>query len=405
MRQYTRNYNRMERAELKSLTRIDTQRRYNRVSEESISGVKAMGVRMQLRNQQIYKDNLSSSKELFATAESNLDTIADKIYVQYEADIVAATNGTHDQMELDIYAINFEKVADEMVHVLNADFSERKIFGGTNNSTPPFRIEDQVIMTGPDGNVAYPPNWEEYYDQVTDAEGNISYQIKKDENGENIDIPKTITYNGIPLNFDVIENKDLQSGKYTVSVIDTVSGEWTDKTFSLDFTAARAKNDNSLIYPGSKPILVDIGIGIKYDSEGNVDPQTALDTAINGAKITGSGFDSDGFSKNLVQLVLDSAYYLKLGDQGSANAIIDKASQANSHILNEITTLGTKQNDIDFYLERTEVYEISLKERQNMVEGTDMNTEITHYENLKAAFDASLKLSSETLPHSIFDFI
>lgn len=528
MRQYVRNYNRMETAMLKSQTRIETQRRFNRVSEDPINGTRALGVRRQLRDQLIYKDNLSSSKELFSAAEQNLSTIADNIYVKYEADIVAATTGTHSQMENDIFAQNFEKVAEQMVEILNSDFAERRIFGGTNNSTPAFRIEtvvmksdkteniyndiklngaadslteaqfnaldknDQLLFdsrtnyfipngdgnlqsvtkeeydasdkegkreettytlkenlvltqtqkerlekdvseatdgkialastqikeTADDGSevpvttnkIAYPSDWEEFY--TLNADGTLS--VKQDADGNDVEIPKSVTYNGIPLNFNALEKKD---GKYvysdnandeytfTVSSFDTVNNVWTDKTFDLDFTEAFAKKDNSCIFPGSKPILVDIGIGIEYDKNGVVDEQTALDISLNGAAITGSGMDSEGFSNNLVQLVLDSAYYLYKGDQSSANAIIDRANEANNHILKQITTLGVKQNSIDFYTERTEVYEISLKERQNVVEGTDMNEEITHYDNVSAAFEAALKLSSSTLPKSIFDFI
>ncbi len=517
MRQYIRNYNRMETAMLKSQTRIETQRRFNRVSEDPINGVRALGVRRQLRDQLIYKDNLNSSKELFSAAEKNLDTIADSIYVKYEADIVAATNGTHTQMENDIYAQNFEKVAEQMVEMLNADFAERRIFGGTNNGSPAFSIEtafmtdndspeklyngilfgadstlteeqfnaldknDQLLFdsntvyTDSDGNeitkeeydvsndpdkqatttytlksdavlnesqatrledalkaatgddtmtltktemegvtankIVYPPNWEEFYEY--DADGKL--QIKTDEEGNKIMVPKTVTYNGIPINFNALErdadgNLIYEDGEgdehhFNVSTFNTMTNEWENKDFDLDFTEAFAKNDNSYIFPGSKPILVDIGIGIEYNKEGIVDDQTALDISLNGASITGSGMDSEGFSQNLVQLVLDSAYYLYKGDLSSTNAIIDRANEANNHILKQMTTLGIKQNTIDFYVDRTEVYELNLKERQNTVEGTDMNEEITHHDNVSAAFEASLKMSSSTLPKSIFDFI
>ncbi len=578
MRQYLKNYNRMNSAMLKSETRIETHRRYNRLSEDPINGVKALAVRRQLRDLAIYNDNLSSSKELFNAAEKNLSAIADEMYIKFEEDIVAATNGTHEQMELDIYAQSFDQLADEMIDRLNGDFAERRVFGGTNNSSPAFRIEtavmnnsndedlynntklttsitaeqrgllgagDQNIFEGPndegiytmksdisdteynalsddykalfdaqtdaDGNITgytqkelvltetqfssldkydqllfdsdteyyipdengvlqkvdkneydasddpnkeekttyslkknlylaesqkerlsedigkvtnnavalnsskmtgvlpvktivYPPNWEEFYEY--DQHGNLN--VKKDEDGNDVRIPRTVTYNGIPVNFNALE-KDADGnfvngqGEYCVRVYD--GDNWDEELFVLDPNEAQQRNDNSLVFPGSKPILVDIGIGIKYNVDGTVDEQTALDIALNGASITGSGMDNEGYSQNLIQLILDSAYSLYKGDQDTANAIIDKANTANNHILTEITTLGTKQNSIDFYLERNEDYELNLDERQNVVEGTDMNEEITHWYNVQAAWDASLKMSSSTLPTSIFDFI
>ena len=516
---YLRNTNRMNSSMLKSMTRIMTQRRFNRVSEDVINGVKAMSIRRQLRNVEIYRDNLNVSKELFSSAEQSLITMADKIYIQMETELVAAANGTYDQMELDIYSQSFDQMAEEMVKTLNADFAERQIFGGTNNGVAPFRIE-QAIVKDPDGKVVYPPDWETYY--VNDGNGGIALdddgQIKLQDGITMDDIPKSVLYNGVPLNFDVLTN-DFDAGTYTVSSLglnEEGKRAFTDDEFELTDEAintARNKHDNSLIFPGSKPIYVDIGIGIKYDNEGKVDPQTALDISLNGASITGSGFDDEGFSKNLIQLALDTAYNLKrginvakemdldkantalaniaaktsggqkltsselsalqkelaegkiggvlyedkngnyvvsvggkeiynsgstenapyleyrespdsgyvlfedtanggtvkvsklIGDQGYVNAVIDKANEANGLILKSITTLGIRQNTIDFYLDRMTDTEFNLKDRQNLVEGTDMAEEITNEYNLQAAYEAALKMGSWVLPKSIFDFV
>ena len=114
---------------------------------------------------------------------------------------------------------------------------------------------------------------------------------------------------------------------------------------------------------------------------------------------------TERFSKNLMQLVLDAASALRNGDQDTVNAIIDRANEANNHILTEITTLGTKYNSIEFYENKNKDYEYNLKERQNIVEGTDMENEIITWEAVKAAYDATLKMGAQILPHSIFDFV
>jgi flagellar hook-associated protein 3 FlgL len=114
---------------------------------------------------------------------------------------------------------------------------------------------------------------------------------------------------------------------------------------------------------------------------------------------------NERFSRNLMQLVLDASSALRRGDQDTVNAIIDRANEANNHILTEITTLGTKSNSIEFYQNKNKDYEFNLKERQNLVEGTDMENEIIEWEAVKAAYDATLKMGTQILPHSIFDFI
>ncbi len=326
-RKYIAQNNRMQSNMLKNMTRIMTQKQYTRASEDSVNASKALTVRRQLKNLDMYDGNLKSCKEFFTSAESNLYTVANNIYINVQNKLETACNGTYDQTQLDIFAEEIEQYAKLSMETLNSEFAERKIFGGTNNSQVPFTTE--VV------------------------------------NGKNV-----VKYNG-------------------VSVDD--AADITD-------------------FPGGDPIYVDIGIGIKYNAQYEVDPQTAMDVSLNGAEITGFGCekDADGnktFSNNFVQMMFDAAAALKDGDVASANATLDRLNKANTKILTEITTLGTKQNSIDFYVTKNEDYRTSLKERQNDVEGCDMNKEITDYDATNAAYQAILQMSANILPKSIFDFI
>lgn len=549
-RQYLTNNNMMLTRRLQSENRIATQRRFNRVSEDTINGSKAMTIRRQLRDLDIYNDNLSAAKAIFNAAETNLMSIAHDNYITVEERLTASSNGTWSQEELDVFATELDEIADEMVKTLNADFSERQLFGGASNQKAPFLIE-RVMIKDEGGQVVFPPDYNKYYNEDGSMKDDITLS----------DIPRTVTYNGIPLDFDVTSDMILPDGTitkaaggYTVTVLDEKTKKWKDKaedirTISADDVArAQDEKDNSVLYPGSKPIYVDIGLGIKYNDDLTVDPQTVIDLSINGAKTTGSGIDISGvnttksvaltlsaakvqmlkngcppngdyymhltidgttlttgikledyiptrndggeytdeeiteafnkaladryeldakkklpegvkfvcsgsqltfetgetnaqfgdcamrdthfafpvgevnqervplnedgtpdlserFSKNLMQLVLDAASALRKGDQDTVNAIIDRANQANNHILTEITTLGTKYNSIEFYENKNKDYEYNLKERQNIVEGTDMENEIITWEAVKAAYDATLKMGAQILPHSIFDFV
>lgn len=674
-RQFLTNNNRLLTRQLQSENRLATQRRFNRVSEDTVNGSKAMTIRRQLRDLDIYNDNLSSAKSIFTAAETNLTSIAHDNYISVEERLVASSNGTWSQEELDIYATELDEIAEEMVKTLNADFSERQLFGGASNQKAPFLIE-RVMIKDEAGQVVFPPDYNKYYNEDGSLRDDVTLN----------DIPRTVTYNGIPLDFDVTSDMILPdgtvakaSGSYTVTVLDEKTKTWKDNVDDNRIISAEAveraqsEKDNSVLYPGSKPIYVDIGLGIKYNDDLTVDPQTALDVSINGAETTGSGIDISGvpitgstagtvsdamaadmaagyaagagniplsltvngkqydleldmsevlpaktdgttytdeeitgalnnalktayktaskknlpngisldysnksitlnsgsnsievgandlgiptgeiarkaetqyetisesyeesldtaplehglaagnlnktlvvtvngtnyaldldlsaldsskltgtktaftkdevitavssaldkavkdanpalpagvsigcsskgtivmkadlgftaeisapndlglpagsasteidesvpqtpvlterFSKNLMQLVLDAASALRRGDQDTVNAIIDRANEANNHILTEITTLGTKYNSIEFYESKNKDYDYNLKARQNIVEGTDMENEIITYEAVKAAYDATLKIGTQILPHSIFDFI
>lgn len=505
---FVKNNRRMRTNMLGSYTRLMTQRRFNRVSEDTVNGTKAMTIRRQLRDLEIYDGNLSSTKQLFTEAEKALDHIADYCYISVEEQLTAATNGTHDQLDMNIFATTLDQLAEQIVNDMNKDFGERQIFGGTNNSSTPFGI-GRYCVENEEGTVVYPPYYYDYYvgadktmeqtaeaneviakladynqngkeasdteisefsqvfkklgltlaisedkkylvsttdqsnEKVTllsydgtsteltcevdggdpktvklSAGGNVISEQKENEMKQGltlVDVPRSVTYNGIPVDFDVTRKMtDANGGKFTINDGDKFTlkklnertYEWNEGTeIQLDVAAAVRGRDNSLIFPGSKPIYVDIGLGVKYDDNYDVDPQTVIDTSFNGAKILGCGLDSDGYSKNLAQLVLEAARTLRNGDQATPNAIIDKANKANQNILMEMSNLGSKYNSIEFYESKNTDSKFNLRERQNIVEGTDMEYEISYWENLMAAYDASLKVGTQIIPNSIFNYI
>ena len=195
------------------------------------------------------------------------------------------------------------------------------------------------------------------------------------------------------------------NGAYTVTYNGDAS---TAKSVTINFQDARTSGKNEDMFPGSKPIYTDVGLGIKYDSNYNVDPQTAIDISLNGAKCSGSGTDSDGYSKNIVQLVYDAVEACKNADQDKLNKLIDKVTDASDAVLNSVTTLGTEQNNINFYLEKNDAYRTNLDEMQNELETYDLIGVAglySDYQVADSAYQAALKLSSTVLPTSIFDFL
>lgn len=60
---------------------------------------------------------------------------------------------------------------------------------------------------------------------------------------------------------------------------------------------------------------------------------------------------------------------------------------------------------MEMYIDRNAIYRISLSEKQNSIEGVDIEAEITNMKSIEAAYNASLSLGSGILPKSIFDFV
>ncbi len=375
-RQYLRNTNKSLESMLKSLERTLTQKAYKRASEDSINATKAMATRRQLSNIAMYKDNLGTAKEIYNMAETNLMGINDKYVQVVGIKLNQGCNTTLETEQRQAIALELRETADFMMSLMNADFAERQVFGGTSNGGTPFTYEACRLESG-DGTVLY-------------------------DSGDK----KVVCYNGIPLDADSTKApyNTLANGDYSVFVYND-DGTETETEYTLNFEDARDKGDNSLLFPGSKPIFVDVGMGIKYNDNYEVDPQTAMDISLNGAKLTGSGVDELGQSKNMIQLVYDAAEALANGDLSTANGLIDRINNANGYVLSAVTSLGSKENSVDFYLEKNSEYETSLLERQNDVEGVDIEAEISNMESLEAAYNAALQLSSRVLPLSLFDFV
>lgn len=374
-RQYVKNLGNSQSRMMDYMNKILSGRKFNRASEKSIDASKAMTVRKQMQNLDNYDDTLNTAKELFNAAETNLTSIIDTYSLEAKTKVISATNGTNIDV-IDCYVEDLEGLAENIMDNLNADFAERQIFGGTNNSATPFTYQ-QVTVTNAGGDVLY-----------------------------NSGSKKTICYNGVPVSMNASDIAAANgNGTYTVTYNGDAS---TAKNMTINFADARTSGNNEDMFPGSKPIYVDIGIGIKYDSNYEVDPQTALNISINGAKCSGSGTDSDGFSKNIIQLVFDAADACKRSDQTTLNKLIDKITDATNTVTETRTSLGSMQNSITFNISKNNEYRANLNEMQNDLETYDTvetGEMYTDYTVMQSAYQAVLKMGSSAIPTTLFDFL
>ena len=69
-------------------------------------------------------------------------------------------------------------------------------------------------------------------------------------------------------------------------------------------------NTNDItLFPKTKSIYLDVGLGMQFDASGNVDEQTVMDISLNGAEVLGYGTDADGDPNNIIALAYKTASY------------------------------------------------------------------------------------------------
>ena len=396
---FLNSYNTLLSNYLKSQTKILTQRKYNRASEDSSSAAKAAHVRKSLENLDIYDENLKTAKDFYYAAEDALYDIADKTYLNIKSKVVSIQD-TMDQTELDAIALELEQQAEHIMQDMNTDFATRQMFGSASNNKTPFTAYSRVEVEMPDGTV-------KVFGSEFDAEGNVingnkSYDstIDYSDIDTKSELPDTVVcYNDVPVNLMGDDLKNAVNGG-TIRYYDDKGKLVDTKTIKTPTESGDADG-----FPGTNPVYVDIGLGVKYDENGKINPATALDLSLNGAEITGCGVDKEGDALNLIQLVYDTVSALRDGDVETVNRYIDKLDEANSKVLDAITTLGVKQTNMQMYIDRNDVYRINLCEKQNTLEGVDIEQEITNMKSIEAAYNASLSLGSGIIPKSIFDFV
>ncbi|MDE7194173.1 MAG: hypothetical protein K2O14_09420 [Oscillospiraceae bacterium] len=111
------------------------------------------------------------------------------------------------------------------------------------------------------------------------------------------------------------------------------------------------------------------------------------------------------YSENYIQLTLDAAKALRNGDIEYANGCIDRIVNASESLLIKIADMGCSEEFIDFNINRLEVRDTNLKERQDDLEAVDPEYEITLLKQFEAIYNACLQMSSMTVGNSIFNYI
>ena len=187
----------------------------------------------------------------------------------------------------------------------------------------------------------------------------------------------TVNVNGVKVSFTAGADVD--------ETVENLNKEFAREGIFGDITVPRVDDNGTLLYDG-----VDTSIVIRNE-----------ESASNQLEFS----EVEGYSKNIMQLILDSAKALRAGDQDLVARYADKIYAAQGSLSIAIAELGTNDKFIEFNEERTADILINLQETQNDIEITDMPSEITNWKVLEAVYNATLQMGSSVLSMSIFDYI
>lgn len=196
-------------------------------------------------------------------------------------------------------------------------------------------------------------------------------------------------------------------------------GDGKNKPFSLD------PNTNTLLYRGipvsttdpdqqktldqlaDQKTYIDIGFGLSFNAQGQVNGSSAFNTSLPGIKAIGYGVTADGTPKNIIDICGELA--TELGkediDWDHFDSLTTQLETTYNSLLSSITGIGVQSQFLTQTSERLETEELALTEQISNVSEMELTEGITNYSWMQYAYNAALQVGSNIISNSLLDFM
>ncbi len=339
----------------KTMSRMNSGLKLNKVSDNVADAAKAFSVREQMYKLEQSVDAVRDAHNELSAAEGNLMSV-NTVFQSVMEDMTRMLNGTFDDEQRDITADEIWDLQQQVLQMSNAQFAGKNLFGGTNNDGTPFAILD-------DGTVTY---------NGVDVDALVPFDST---------IHDLSTAN-LPPNFSPEEGMAMREDPANPGFYIPV-------------------DSNGTVY-----IDVELGLTVSGTAYGStVDPASAIELSNDGAEMFGFGVDADGDPINIISFMGEVAQAFSDNDVDSVRRLLDKSKDIHSNLTTALADIGARTNFMDTTTDRYEMDIISLKDTQNDLETADLEEESINYQIYQRAWMISLQLGSRVLPTSLFDFM
>lgn len=170
----SRNYVNRMNTNLTNLTKsneqMSSQRAFNKGYENVADAGKALRMRKLIEDNERYQTTVRDAKGRAAAAEDALRTV-NSLMINAKDKVVAGLTGTYAQDDLDKMATELEKAQEEVLLVMNTQFSEKYVFAASGNAdgSAPFQVKGGVLEYN--GTVVSTMTREIHSNKVMDANG------------------------------------------------------------------------------------------------------------------------------------------------------------------------------------------------------------------------------------------
>ncbi len=377
VRRYMGNLNTSLGMLSESTAKISSGKKYARLSENPLEVSRALRLEEDLvKNEQNVKTLEEAQSEL-AAAESNLVSIIDVLSTCYERSLKAST-GTSSHYDRNIIADELDAYMDYIIKSMNSSFNDKYLFSNTNNSdSAPFELTDdgKVLFNGADVNEIFKGEDGNYYVPNKDDDGNVAYT----------DSVSGDTYYKVGNNYYTDPNDDT-----TIFTGDVSDLEQQNVLVSESFVR-----------------YADVGLGMSFDSDGNVIPSSVIEISFGGLDALGFGMTDDGLPKNCLSVLVEMSNQLRSTEfdledfEDIGNQLITVKDTTNFYV----AKVGSRSNYIEKSINRLGDEEYNLESLKKLIVEIDTSEEIINMKQYEFAWNAILQMGNKLIPPTLMDYV
>ena len=348
---YTRQLSSLESTLNDSTTKVTSGSALTKFSDDTTASVRAYKIRSTLSKVDSYQSNINHADTYLTDAEAALNNMED-IYQYSMEKIVQGQNITQSADERSTIALELRSLQGEMLATLNTSVSGSYLFGGTNVEAEPFTL---------------------------DADGHL-------------------VYNSL-------------NGTFILNDLDA-----SDTLATADSSGTLTSGDNAVASLSSDSRYLNLGLNLQFDSTSELVKSTAFGYTVQGINVVGYGTtgasvtingtstDVPGNLYDLLGLIAD-AFEASDYSYDTVDTLYAQFQTASSGISQNLTTVGSKQNYLEFMTDRYTTQKLNLEDKQSQIEDVDLASAIIDYKTNEVAYNAALQMSASVLQKSIFDYM
>lgn len=410
--------------------RATTYRKFDKVSEDPVAAMQAFSLRREYTQNSDYQTNLSSTQNLYSTAESSMMSINSMVQEVASTDCIKSVNSTSGADERSIIATKLRKMQEAIVSTLNTKFADSYLFAGTLSSSSPFSVgsNGELLYRGADVTTGELVNEDGAIVHFQNSKISFGADNQSLLNGYSLEVSLATPPSGSPLVIDdtnkkIVLNLDedatlsdlkdtlIAAGTQTVNgnAVDfskvTVDGDLTTALNSS--TSQTISNTVDLEALANEKTYVDIGLGLQFDSSGKIVNQSAFNTALPGISFLGYGENEDGVPNNIYTLIGKIADELESSDYSyeDLQPYIENLEQQQENLMTSVTTIGVQTNFLDSTQTRLKDSELNLDEKISDVEYLDPAEAIMDFKMQEYSYRAALQIGTKILQPTFLDFM